>query len=145
MRQPFNLRELWQYLLIIAILLHTSVSCVIPLGPPQLNMCSLFWFFAMLQWAIMASSQSHLVIHNLRWSSTRSFLPEISIAHEAVLLKTPWVHSISHTKFAPVWVSIKVNFDPIQGSWAKSRWWMLLWKWALFCKTTNFQEVHSLN
>ena len=38
---------------------------------------------------------------------TRSFLPEIRIAVEAVLLKL-------HMKLAPGWVLIQVNFDPIQ-------------------------------
>ena len=37
----------------------------------------------------------------------RSFLPEIRIALEAVLLKL-------HAKLAPGWALIQVNFDPIQ-------------------------------
>ena len=40
-------------------------------------------------------------------SITQSFLPKIRIALEAVLLKV-------HTKLAPGWAHIQVNFDSIQ-------------------------------
>ena len=50
---------------------------------------------------------------NLRWIVTPSFLPQICIVLEVALLKF-------HTKFAPGWAHIWVNFDPIWGNWAKS-------------------------
>ena len=40
------------------------------------------------------------------------FLPEIHIALEAMLHKL-------HTKLAPGWALIRVNFDPIQEIWPK--------------------------
>ena len=43
--------------------------------------------------------------------------PEIRIALKAVLLKL-------HAKVAPGWALIRVNFDPIQKNWAKSRGWL---------------------
>ena len=52
-----------------------------------------------------SSTQICLVLISVKYS--RSFLPEIRIALEAVLLKL-------HAKLAPGWVLIQVNFDPIQ-------------------------------
>ena len=49
--------------------------------------------------------QTRLVVILVKYS--RSFLPEICIALEAVLLKL-------HAKLTPGWVLIHVNFDPIQ-------------------------------
>ena len=47
---------------------------------------------------------------------TRSFLPEIHIALEAVLLKL-------HAKFIPGWALIQVNFDPMQENGPKVGGW----------------------
>ena len=52
----------------------------------------------------------------------RSFLPQICIALEDVLLKL-------HMKLAPGWELIRGNFDPIQ-ELGQIR------EWALFCETT---------
>ena len=49
---------------------------------------------------------------------SQHFLPEICIALEAVLLKL-------HTELALGWALIRVNFDPIQENWAKTKGWML--------------------
>ena len=49
--------------------------------------------------------QTCLVLILMKYS--RSFLPEIHIALEAVLLKL-------HVKLAPGWALIQVNFDPVQ-------------------------------
>ena len=52
-----------------------------------------------------SSTQICLVLISVKYS--RSFLPEIHIALEAVLLKF-------HAKLAPGWALTQVNVDPIQ-------------------------------
>ena len=63
--------------------------------------------------AIATSIYTNMPCDNLRWIVTPSFLPQICIVLEVALLKF-------HTKFAPGWAHIWVNFDPIRGNWAKS-------------------------
>ena len=48
----------------------------------------------------------------LRWSITRSFLPQICI--ELDTSQTPHICCINHAKLAPGWALIRANFGPIQ-------------------------------
>ena len=57
--------------------------------------------------------QRYLVRSNGLWNITQSFLPQICIALEAMLLKL-------HVKLAPAWALIWVNFDPTQEIRAKA-------------------------
>ena len=41
-----------------------------------------------------------------------------------------------HAKLPPRWALIRVNFDPTQENWAKSKGWALFHEWALFRETT---------
>ena len=56
--------------------------------------------------AILPSTQRCYCVISVEYF-TRQFLPEICIAHDAVLLKL-------HTKLAPGWALIRVNLDPMQ-------------------------------
>ena len=60
---------------------------------------------------------------------TQCFLLQIRVALKAVLLKL-------HTKLAPGWALIRVNFDSIQEIGPKVGGWVLFREWALFCETT---------
>ena len=71
---------------------------------------------------------------NLRWSITRSFLPQMCIALEVVFLKLP-------ANLTPGWAFIPVKFDLIQKIGPKvRRGWAPFHEWVLFRKTM----VHAI-
>ena len=79
--------------------------------------------------AIATSIYTNMPCDNLRWIVTPSLLPQICIVLEVALLKF-------HTKFAPGWAHIWVNFDPIREIRPKVGGGVHFREWALFSKIT---------
>ena len=91
-----------------------------------LNSTMSLWAWCSLWCALhlLCLSMWKMPCSNICWSITQSFLLQICIVLEAVVLKL-------HIKLAPGWALIRLNFDPIQEIGPKRRGWALLCEWVL--------------